>query len=189
MSRTNREKIMLNAKAGVIALALSFISQPAMAGSFITDEISNPSTQWSGIDYWGVQVSQFSVVDQLLTFNIVSDSKIDIFMGGSPRFQFTDLLLNGASIATGFTVNGSNVLKATGYAAAGAVSLRFKADYSCANCWGDWFGGYVQVTSATLPTPPATDAVPEPSTWAMMIAGMGVVGASMRRRKAQVSVA
>jgi hypothetical protein len=35
------------------------------------------------------------------------------------------------------------------------------------------------------PTPP----VPEPASWAMMIAGMGVVGASMRRRAARVAFA
>jgi len=180
---------MLSAKVGAIALALSVLSTPATASSFITDQISNPSGQWAGIDYWGVQVSQFSTVDQLLKFNITDDSKIDIFMGGSSKFQFTDVLLNGVSIATNFTVNGSNVLKATGYAAAGAVSLSFKADYTCKDCWGDWFGGYAQVTKATLPTPPASGAVPEPATWAMMIAGMGVVGASMRRRKVAVSFA
>lgn len=31
---------------------------------------------------------------------------------------------------------------------------------------------------------PATPAVPEPATWAMMIGGFGLVGASLRRRKA-----
>lgn len=180
---------MLNAKVGAVALALSLMSAPATASSFITDPISNPSSQWAGIDYWGVQVSQFSTVDQLLTFNIADDSKIDIFMGGSPKFKFTDVLLNGTSIASDFTINGSNILKATGYAAAGAVSLSFKADYSCKDCWGDWFGGYVQVTKATLPTPPAPAPVPEPATWVMMIAGMGIVGASMRRRKVAVTFA
>lgn len=35
----------------------------------------------------------------------------------------------------------------------------------------------------------ATTAVPEAATWAMMIAGLGVVGASMRRRKTAVSFA
>jgi len=33
-----------------------------------------------------------------------------------------------------------------------------------------------------LPTPPVLPPVPEPATWAMMIAGMGFVGASMRRQ-------
>lgn len=35
----------------------------------------------------------------------------------------------------------------------------------------------------------ATGAVPEPATWAMMIAGFGLVGASLRRRKASAAFA
>jgi hypothetical protein len=35
----------------------------------------------------------------------------------------------------------------------------------------------------------ANPAVPEPASWAMLIAGLGVVGASMRRRRAPVSFA
>jgi hypothetical protein len=36
----------------------------------------------------------------------------------------------------------------------------------------------------TVGVPGATPAVPEPATWAMMIAGFGLAGASMRRRRA-----
>jgi len=36
--------------------------------------------------------------------------------------------------------------------------------------------------------PPVFGSVPEPATWAMMIAGFGLVGASLRRRREQVSV-
>jgi hypothetical protein len=32
-------------------------------------------------------------------------------------------------------------------------------------------------------------AIPEPATWAMMIGGLGLVGASLRRRAAKVSFA
>ncbi len=39
------------------------------------------------------------------------------------------------------------------------------------------------------PPPPPNNAVPEPATWAMMIAGMAIVGSSMRRRKTAVSFA
>lgn len=169
-------------------MALALLPAPAVASSFITDPISNPAGQWAGIDYWGVQASQFSTVDQILTFTVPDDSKIDIFMQGSSKFQFADILLNGQSIANNFTVSGSNLLKASGYAAAGSVSLRFQADYTCKDCWGDWFGGYVQVTKATLP-PPISAPIPEPATWAMAIAGMGIVGMAMRRRKTKVGFA
>jgi len=180
----------MHSKFGSVALVLTLMSTslmatPAMA-TFVTDSIINPSAQWNGIDYWGIQVSQFTTVDQILTFNIANDSKIDLFMGGSPKFQFTDVLLNGQSIASNFTLTGSNALMGTGYAPAGTVSLLFQADYTCRDCWSDWFGGYVQVTQATLPTPPITGVVPEPATWAMMLAGMGVVGAIMRRHRAKV---
>lgn len=37
--------------------------------------------------------------------------------------------------------------------------------------------------SASLTTPDAVGAVPEPSTWAMMLIGFGAIGASMRRRR------
>jgi|GEM_PF-1815519 len=36
---------------------------------------------------------------------------------------------------------------------------------------------------------PNTSPVPEPASWAMLIAGMGIVGASMRRRRTQVRFA
>jgi hypothetical protein len=39
------------------------------------------------------------------------------------------------------------------------------------------------------PPPPPPGGVPEPTTWAMMIAGLALVGASMRRRKVTVSFA
>jgi hypothetical protein len=43
-------------------------------------------------------------------------------------------------------------------------------------------------TDASNPGNP-NPGVPEPASWAMMIAGLGVVGASMRRRKSAVSFA
>jgi hypothetical protein len=175
---------MPSLKNVAMAMMLAALPQVAPAASFITDPIVNPSSQWAGIDYWGVQVSQFSTFDQLLTFTIADDSKIDLFMQGSPKFQFTDILLNGQSIASAFTVDGSTTLKATGYAAAGAVSLQFKGDYTCSDCWGDWFGGYVQVTQASLPVVQAP--IPEPASWAMMIGGLALVGAVLRHRKAKV---
>jgi len=41
---------------------------------------------------------------------------------------------------------------------------------------------YAGITNIDLPPDPPT-GVPEPTTWAMMIAGFGLVGARMRRRR------
>lgn len=178
--------------SGILPMAAAFgaLGAPATATTSITDPISDPAGKWAGIDYWGVQVSQFSTVDQSLTFTVPFDSKIDIFMGGSPKFRFSDLLLNGQSIASGFTINGTNSLMATGFTVAGDVTLRFLADYNCSNCWGDWFGGYVQVSAATLSPPPKSppllQPIPEPASWAMMIAGFGAVGAMLRYRHRKI---
>lgn len=47
------------------------------------------------------------------------------------------------------------------------------------------FGGNGELCDWTLQlTPTPTSAVPEPATWAMMIAGFGMVGAQLRRRRA-----
>ena len=178
---------MIRSKLAFAALALSLSAAPAMATSTITDQISNPAAQWSGIDYWGVKVDQFSAFDQLLTFTVPYDSKIQIYMQGSPKFLFSDMQINGQSIVTDFTTNGSTSLTGTGYAAAGNVSLRIIGDYTCKSCWGDWFGGYVQVSQGTNPV--VTGAIPEPAGWAMMIAGMTIVGIFIRRHKKSASFA
>ena len=46
---------------------------------------------------------------------------------------------------------------------------------------GQFFVSHVSITVAGLP-PPDPAAVPEPSAWAMMIAGFGMAGARLRRR-------
>ena len=55
-------------------------------------------------------------------------------------------------------------------------------------------GWYVTLAKSTLTTDGANPGnphpgVPEPASWALMIAGLGIVGASMRRRKTAVSFA
>lgn len=57
---------------------------------------------------------------------------------------------------------------------------------------GDAAGSYRFVglpDSAIGTAPPPTSPVPEAATWAMMLAGLGIVGAQMRRRQARISYA
>lgn len=41
----------------------------------------------------------------------------------------------------------------------------------------------VPTTVRPLPVPPVTGAIPEPGTWAMMVAGFGLIGLALRRRE------
>ena len=54
-------------------------------------------------------------------------------------------------------------------------------DGGCSNCY------FHEV--ATLNIPSASGTVPEPASWALMLAGFGVVGGVMRRRETAISVA
>ena len=50
---------------------------------------------------------------------------------------------------------------------------------------GHW--GYVYLDGFGAVTPPPIGGVPEPATWAMLLTGFGLVGATMRRRSAAVA--
>lgn len=52
--------------------------------------------------------------------------------------------------------------------------------------WANWsFAGGTDPITLTISVTPITGAVPEPATWAMMILGFGLVGAGVRRARAQ----
>lgn len=63
-----------------------------------------------------------------------------------------------------------------------ALSVRFDLNGSDGN-----FQGFDNVTfgSAVALEPPSVAAIPEPETYALMLAGLGLVGFMARRRKAQ----
>lgn len=52
-----------------------------------------------------------------------------------------------------------------------------------ADCEPTGHFGYVYIDGFGSTAPPGTGGVPEPSTWAMMIVGFGLAGASLRRRR------
>jgi hypothetical protein len=93
-----------------------------------------------------------------------------------------EVLVDGSSI---FTITGSGssntvwTLYSLDFSLAAAGTLAFRAIGT-----SDGVGGYLE--NVSLGAPPA---VPEASTWAMMLAGLGVAGAVMRRRKLAVQFA
>lgn len=54
---------------------------------------------------------------------------------------------------------------------------------------GSPFAGFPTAGYWTATMPAVTPSVPEPATWAMMIAGFGMVGGALRRRSVKVSFA
>ena len=88
-------------------------------------------------------------------------------------------VFSGASTLASYAINptyGSNNKEYFGFSGANITSVRLTAATS-----GDW----VFIDNLTS----VGGAVPEPASWAMLIAGFGVVGASMRRRRANVVTA
>ena len=55
------------------------------------------------------------------------------------------------------------------------------------NCCVDTMSSPVRVTITGLALPPGIGGVPEPASWAMLIAGFGLTGAAMRRRRTAVA--
>ena len=76
------------------------------------------------------------------------------------------------------------------------TSLSFQGD-DRSNCFPGFVGCYsnfaganaTRIGAAFVSSSDDTLPVPEPSTWAMMIGGFGLVGTAMRRRKASLSFA
>ena len=101
---------------------------------------------------------------------------------GSPPVKNLDVTVNGAALASyTFTTNGTTSRPAMGWLTKG---YDFVATSTNSN---------LKFTSlANTPSGPALDnislaAVPEASTWVMLIAGFGMVGIASRRRRSAVA--
>jgi len=88
------------------------------------------------------------------------------------NWKFSDILFNSVSILD-FVLPSGKYIEGS-FTASGAGTLTF------VGTGGGSFGGSIAITPAP---------VPEPATWAMMLAGVAAVGTAMRRRshRAQVS--
>jgi len=120
-----------------------------------------------------------------ITFSATVNDPYLALMGWGDSSVAFDAAFELISIGSGFYGEGTMQIddSSSGFVGTGAVHaiLRFNGSFDTIS-WTDTseaFRGYT-VGLATL-----TPAVPEPSAWALMVAGLGLVGTALRRRAAR----
>lgn len=156
---------------GTVAItALAIVAAPANAATIIKS-IDAGSDTYS----FSRSANYYAGWSQVYRFDIPVADYVDIFVKSVAEplrdARITSVVWNGHSI----TQNSSGVLDLwslnDGHAKAGRNYLQVSG------YWGKEGGSY----SGTFAYGTAA-SVPEPASWAMLIAGFGLIGASMRRR-------
>lgn len=106
---------------------------------------------------------------------------------GTSFASLSPLLSQAFFIGDGLTGDGAGATQ-TFYVPTGATTLYLGLTDACGysggpSCFGDNSGSF-SVTANGIATTSPVPAVPEPSTWALMLGGVGLVGWSVRRRRA-----
>lgn len=173
--------------AGSSAQALTYVGSSAVGNSSATYTIVTDGTlgaltaanfvSWSGTVTSASQTQSFTNGN---FFNI---------LGGTTTATATQLLFDSSNV--GFLAFGNsdgNIFTALCWSGLGAScageagpSKVVAADYA-----DDWELGSV---SGTVLVAGVAGAIPEPSTWALMILGFGMAGATMRRRAVRIAYA
>lgn len=109
--------------------------------------------------------SFFTFTGAGITYTFSADSITTQFVMDSPASSTISLYLLGSTIAPGYSATPTSF----------TISLNSTA-------------GSPYAASATLAVPPAQIFVPEASTWMLMVAGFGLIGATLRRRSSQLNV-
>lgn len=126
-----------------------------------------------------------------LAFTFTSPSPAAFNQGGGVSetvFSFTGFLNNGAvswANADNWDLNGFYARNLVTFADGASAYVDIYNTFMDTSGSNMSAGIDVRIRNLANPTP----AVPEPATWGMMIAGLGLVGASMRRRAARVTFA
>ncbi len=184
-------KIAKKLAIGTAALALTSIGAAASAHmvQFGWDETPTGTVLWA--EHWhGALTSAYSDNGGLTITDVATNAAITVQWAG---------VLNGASTASlGLTgsqcdpfngpCDGENNWMFTTAIPLGNGVYDF---FTGTNCCVDTMSQPVRVTITGITTQPpgiGTGAVPEPSTWAMMLIGFGATGFAMRRRRAKVAV-
>lgn len=183
----------MNCKPLTLSLSVAFaaMSGPALAATYGLGDLNTPlntSTPVAGAN----SVSPGTFMD-LLAFSLSTESVVGITIKDLPNFSLPtfSVVLDIFSLSGSLYDGANNVVAGLSFSssgmvgsplsvdqltldttlAAGAYTLKLKG-----NSWGQAGGLY----SYALVAQP----VPEPEAWAMMLAGLGLVGFALRRRNA-----
>lgn len=177
------KKLLLAAAAATLSVALA-PSVQAQQSITITGSSGNFGDPTVRCDAGVAAPCNFSRTFQFVTptgFNLTSATITSVAVLGNPatNLDFSSVTLNGVQFNN--IVSDSSEFRSlfNQTLAPGALNTIFV---------GGTTGGDAAFTG-TLSFAAVVAAIPEPSTWAMMILGFGAVGYSMRRRKADVRFA
>ncbi|MCG2842181.1 PEPxxWA-CTERM sorting domain-containing protein [Sandaracinobacter sp. RS1-74] len=181
-------RIIAAALLSTAAIASSPAAAATLLGSEVTASLRYPTleTIWSqsgplvvGADIEFPQGSlnspnfQIDVTDTQVIFEALTSATY-----GNAPFNGFLLAFSGASPIKGVTVNAASTLA--------PVSFGFSAEsihFDVAGLVGSRGARIILDVAGTTSVDPTPGGVPEPATWAMLIAGFGFVGGALRRRK------
>ncbi len=171
-------------KAALLATALALAAVPAQAVNLVLDggwqddqvdavDTASVNSPWMftiGVD------ALFRVTDAFNTGDVYTVTNASSTILASTTFS-TD----GSAVPDYFGTSWSDLSysRLSLFLAPGTYALSITG-----NCAGGCPAGF----GVRLDTAPAVGGVPEPAAWAMLIAGFGLVGATMRRRSAAAPV-
>lgn len=148
-------------------------------GAYVADDADSRWVSYSGSPFAGVgnftaqttfDLTGFDPLTAVITGDWGVDNEGEIFLNGvSTGITLTGIVADNFNVLHSFTISSGFV--------AGINTLSFAV----------FDGGSpaaVRLDNALLTADPLAVGVPEAATWAMMIAGFGLVGAAMRRRVA-----
>ena len=129
----------------------------------------------SGVNAFGFEVGDWGTCCQPSDLYIQFGNNTPILVGASTAFGDVFLTNGGAGVFV--------------------AALDDTDKFTQVSFWGDGFGEFL-VAGGTLRfaalekgTLPPIPGIPEPANWAMLIAGFGLVGATMRRRRGSLTAA
>lgn len=173
-----------NVAAAILVASVGALSAPVAAAVTVNDRLSADGTEDIFFNFSG---GAFSVQVDPANTNGLADPEIFLFQdNGSPSGALTGSLVGHdddsgpglSALISGTLAAGNYVLSVGRYDFTQAEARSGKADFTPME------RRFVATFSngVTISNGPA--AVPEPASWAMMVAGFGVIGFALRRRPA-----